>query len=122
MTSTSFPRTLTEKDALRLFNDAKLKKNPYKNSFMSTFCFHSSIICKKDRQYRLRKKALERVESKLDIRSFFKVHTNLALLLKLLLTEQQLFLFQHQKVGALHYTKDGDSSSSSSDGEKKVTS
>ena len=37
---------------------------------------------------------MERLEPMLDIRSLFKVHTNLAVLITTLLTEQQQILFK----------------------------
>ena len=44
---------------------------------------------------RLREKAAARFEKNLDIRSFVAVHTDLALILDLLLSSEQKVLFKH---------------------------
>ena len=50
----------------------------------------SGLTCcrKKDMEERLQEMALERFEENLDIRSFLNVHTNLALLISILLTDK----------------------------------
>ena len=50
---------------------------------------------------RLRKKAAARFEDNLDIRNLTAVHTNLALILDLLLTKEQKILFSHHKARAV---------------------
>ena len=57
----------------------------------------------------MRKKIIERFDKTLDIRSFVNVYTNLSLLLQLLLTQNQTFLFQHHRARSIS----GASSSSS---------
>ena len=50
----------------------------------------------KRKKERLLKKVSSRFEDMLDIRSLVDIHTNLALLLPLLLTDEQALLFKHQ--------------------------
>ena len=49
----------------------------------------------------MRKKTATRFEEHLDIRSFVSVHTNLALLLSMLLSDEQLMLFQNHRAHAV---------------------
>ena len=60
-----------------------------------------SCICKKKKEMKLREKTAARFEEHLDIRSFVSVHTNLALLLSLLLSNEQLLLFQNHRAHAI---------------------
>ena len=57
-----------------------------KASFLQTLC-HFGFLCKSNKNMRLREKAAARFEENLDIRRFVAVHTNLALILDLLLTK-----------------------------------
>ena len=70
------------------------------------------FICKKDKERRMRKKIIERFDKTLDIRSFVAVYTNLTLLIQLLLTQNQTFLFQNHRARSI-----SGASSSSSDTE-----
>lgn len=90
-----------------ILNESKVLKNAFKGIMLRSFFCSVKKICKDSKQLRLRKKALDRLENMLDIRSFFKVHTNLAILLELLLSKEQLILFKSQRQRALHYSKDG---------------
>ena len=107
--------TLGSHDIVHIMGDVRLKEDPYKQSMITSLCCRVKYICKKDRHYRLRKKAFNRLDKMLDIRAFFKMQTNLALLISLLMTKEQTQLFQHHRARALHYEKDGLSSDSSSD-------
>ena len=62
---------------------------------------------------RLMEKVKSRFEEQLDIRSFVRVRTNLALLLRLLLTDEQLLLFRHQRRKSISVAIKGEKSSSS---------
>ena len=53
------------------------------------------FFCKKDKEYRLKQKAVEKFESQLDIRSFVCANTSLAQLIWLLLSQEQLLLFNY---------------------------
>ena len=57
---------------------------------LKSFCRPFS---KKTKEKLLRKKALERVDHQLDIRSIFAMYTNLALLQDVLLNKEQKLLF-----------------------------
>ena len=71
----------------------KLTKN-IKTQFVRSLTCRFSCLCKKNREERMREKISEHFDDKLDIRSFVSVHTNLALLLSLLLNKEQLLLFK----------------------------
>ena len=58
-----------------------------KLSFFKSLMY-CSLFCRKDKQIRVRENAMVRFEKPLDIRSFVGVHTNLVLLLNLVLTKQ----------------------------------
>jgi len=58
-------------------------------------------------------KVSNRFNEQLDIRSLVKVRTNLALLLRLLLTDKQLLLFRHQRRRSIGVASDDEQSSSS---------
>ena len=62
----------------------------------------SFMPCMKSKKMRLQEKVSSRFEDMLDIRCLVSLHTNLALLLPLLLTDQQALLFKHQVARALH--------------------
>ena len=67
------------------------------------------LICKKDRETRLKKRIVQRFEDQLDIRQFVSSQTNLKLLLSIFLTNEQARLFKH------HRARTVPSSASSSD-------
>ena len=73
----------------------------------SLFC-HFGFLCKKSKRQKLQEKALSRFEDQLDIRSFVKVYTNLALLLPLLFTREQRTLFEHHRRRAISLSDDSD--------------
>ena len=74
----------------------KLTKN-MKAQFIRSLICHFSCLCKKSREERIREKISEHFDDKLDIRSFVSVHTNLALLLGLMLNKEQLLLLKMNK-------------------------
>ena len=76
---------------------------------------HSSWFCKVDRQTRLMNKVSKRFEKKLDIRSLVKVRTNLALLIRMLLSDEQMLLFRLQRRQAVSIAIQGNKWSSSMD-------
>ena len=49
---------------------------------------HSSLLCGKNREMRLRERVAKRFDDSLDIRSFVSVRTNLAILMSLLLKKE----------------------------------
>ena len=59
------------------------------------FCF------KKDKRLKLMNQAVSRYENSLDIQSFVSVNTNLNLLMSILLSEKQAFLFKNHKARSL---------------------
>ena len=89
-----------------------------KSAFCKSLCYFK-FLCKKDKEIKLREKAAERIEDQLDIRSFSSVYTNLTLLLSVLLTDEQVLLFQHHRARLLHPKRDkheeDEQSSSNSD-------
>ena len=68
-----------------------------KPSFFKNFLCFTSHFCKKDRETKLRRKAVVRFENQLDIRSFINVRTNLALLFEFLLTKKQVLLLKSNR-------------------------
>ena len=63
-----------------------------KEAYLKSLCY-TRYFCKKDSEMKLREKAAERFEDLLDIRSFIGVYTNLTLLLSMILTDEQAFMF-----------------------------
>ena len=63
-----------------------------KLSFTKSLLYCGSIF-RKDKQQKIRENAMERFERPLDIRSFVSVYTDLALLVKLIFSDQQALLF-----------------------------
>ena len=61
------------------------------------------------------RKVTKRFEETLDIRSFMRVRTNLALLLRLLFTDEQIMLFRAQRRRSISIALKGEKSSSSMD-------
>ncbi len=61
------------------------------------------------------KKVTERFDEQLDIRSLARVRTNLALLLRILFSDEQLLLFRHQRRRSISIAVKGEISSSSMD-------
>ena len=61
------------------------------------------IGCKKDRKRKYTKRAVERFEKSLDIRSFVAVYTNLSLLLRVIFTKEQAFLFQQHQARSIAF-------------------
>ena len=57
---------------------------------------------------KLRKKTAARFEEHLDVRSFVSVHTNLALLLSMLMSNEQLLLFQNHRAHSILWKKSKD--------------
>ncbi len=60
-------------------------------------------------------KVTERFEEQLDIRSLVKVRTNLALLTRILFSDEQLLLFRHQRRRSISVAMKDEKSSSSMD-------
>ena len=81
---------------------------------IKTLCYFS-FICGTDRSQNLMRKINKRFHEQLDVRSFVRVRTNLALLLRLLFTDQQLILYRHQRRRSMSHPIKGESSSSSMD-------
>ena len=59
-----------------------------KSSFLQSLACRSKFFCKKSKKQILRDKLAARFEKELDIRSFVGVHTNLAILLSVLLSKE----------------------------------
>ena len=98
-----------------------IKSTKYlKAPYFESLC-HFSCLCKKRKEIKLRKKAAARFEELLDIRSFVSVHTNLALLLSMLLSNEQLMLFQNHRAHAIlqKRKKDDKGTAKSSDRQRK---
>ena len=77
--------------------------------------FYFPLICGPDRELRLMRKVTKRFEEQLDIRSFVRVRTNLALLLRLLFTDEQIMLFRAQRRRSISISTKGEKSSSPMD-------
>ena len=54
---------------------------------------------------RLRMKAVSRFDQMLDVREFVRTHMNLALLVSMIMTREQAFLFQHHRARAITVQK-----------------
>ena len=91
--------------------NAREVKQPFKGTVIRSLLCKSKKMCKQDKKLRLRTKALERLDKMLDIRQLVRVHTNLAVLIGLLFSKEQLLLFKSQNSRALNYGKDGKGSS-----------
>ena len=91
--------TLTEKDA-EVLADESGRMILKKNSWLLSLCF-SKCICKRERGMRLQAKAIEAFENQLDIRSIVKTRTDLSILLRSLLSKEQLLLFHNQHSRAI---------------------
>ena len=76
--------------------DSAKRTSTLQVSLFMVICY-SKFCCRRNSKYRLLNKANNRYEDILDIRSFVKVHINLSLLISMLLTKQQAFLFQHNR-------------------------
>ena len=70
-----------------------------KNSWLLNLCF-VKCLCKKSRGMRLQEKAVEQFEESLDIRSIVKTRIDLSILLRTLLSKEQLILFRNQHARA----------------------
>ena len=66
-----------------------------RNSVLQPDLLRSFIPCMKSKKVRLQEKVSSRFEDMLDIRSLVNLQTNLALLLPLLLTDEQALLFKY---------------------------
>ena len=77
--------------------------------------FYFPLICGPDRELRLMRKVTKRFEEQLDIRSFVRVRTNLALLVRLLFNDEQIMLFRAQRRRSISIATKGEKSSSSMD-------
>ena len=62
---------------------------------MKSLCL-SKCIFRKSRRIRLKERAVERFESQLDIRSIVKARVDLTILVRSILSKEQLVLFQNQ--------------------------
>ena len=104
---------VSQPDLTGIYEQVKLftrQKVPYWKSL----CYFASL-CGQDREMRLMKKVTERFEEQLDIRSFVRVRTNLALLIRVLLSDQQMLLFRHQRRRSISIAMKDEKSSSSMD-------
>ena len=70
-----------------------------KNSWILNLCF-IKCLCKRSRGMRLQEKAIEQFEDSLDIRSIVKTRIDLSILLRSLLSKEQLVLFRNQHARA----------------------
>ena len=70
-----------------------------KNSWILNLCFFKSL-CRKSRGMRLQEQAIAQFEDSLDIRSIVKTRIDLSILLRLLLSKEQLVLFRNQHARA----------------------
>ena len=86
-------------DVIKMVQVAK-HTSPPQIPLIKSIC-NIKFLCRNNRDMRLQRRAFKRFEDVLDIRSFFKVHVNLCLLISLLLNKQQAFLLQHQHLSAL---------------------
>ena len=89
------PTGLNEGAVGSLIKQARNITRP-KISFAQLMCF-TTCICNKGKTKRLIDKINDRFEEQLDVRSLVRVRTNLALLLRLMFTDQQLLLYRHQR-------------------------
>ena len=106
-------KSVTQPELTSIYEQVKLitrQKVPYWKSL----CYFASL-CGQDREMRLMKKVTERFEEQLDIRSFVRVRTNLALLIRVLLSDQQMLLFRHQRRRSISIAMKDEKSSSSMD-------
>ena len=106
-------KSVTQPELTGIYDQVKLitrQKVPYWKSL----CYFASL-CGQDREMRLMKKVTERFEEQLDIRSFVRVRTNLALLIRVLLSDQQMLLFRHQRRRSISIAMKDEKSSSSMD-------
>ena len=71
------------------------------------------VGCKKDRKRKFTNKVIERFEKSLDIRSFVSVYTNLSLLLRVIFTKEQAFLFQQHQARSIAFESSPSSSNKS---------
>ena len=71
-----------------------------RTSWFKNMCCFSGCICRKDRSYRLQRRAIDKFDSQLDIRSIVKTRIDLSILLGLLLSKEQLILFRNQHARA----------------------
>ena len=81
-------KILQHEEVNEIFNESEVLKDFFKGIILRSFFCSVKRVCRQDRQLRVRKKALVRQENMLDIRSLFDVHTNLAILLHLLLSNE----------------------------------
>ena len=62
---------------------------------------YCSCLRRRDHQMRLRMKAVNRFDEMLDVRAFVRTNINLSLLVSMIMTREQAFLFQHHRARAL---------------------
>ena len=87
------PDEITEADADMLAEETE-RMQLRSNSWLFSLCY-SKCLCRKKRRVRLQETAIKQFESNLDIRSIVKTRVDLFILLKALLSEQQLLLFRN---------------------------
>ena len=96
---------IKDADAQSLFEEAKSINLGQSSYLRSLFC----IFGCKNRSERLKSKAIERFDEKLDVRSVVATHINVATLLRLFFDHKQKLLFDHQHHRATTlYTLDKD--------------
>ena len=76
---------MTAEDVQNVYDEV-INSKPQKQSYFKTL-FYLQSLCKRDKEMKLKQKAVSRFEEHLDIRSFLSVYTNLALLIKVLLSK-----------------------------------
>ena len=92
------PFELTEADTEMLAEESG-RLGLRKNSWILNLCF-SKCLCRKSRGMRLQEKAIAQFEDSLDIRSIVKTRIDLSILLRSLLSKEQLVLFRNQHARA----------------------
>ena len=88
-----------------------------KGSFLRSY-FFCGCLCKKNKEHRGLTRTSSRFERLLDTRKIASVHTNLTLLLRVLLTDEQLFLFLQDRKRMVDLDKS--ETNSSDDGESNL--
>ena len=108
----SFNDGLAPDDISSLISEANSAK-PRKISFFNRLKCHVKFLCRKDHyKQKVREMALVNLEDQLDIRSFLSVNKNLSLLIWLLLSKEQLLLFNHHNDRAVTEYADNNKSKS----------
>ena len=104
---------VSKDDVASILNQVRLIQR-HNTPFWKSLCYFRSL-CKQDKQIRLMERVAQRFEEQLDVRSFVRVRTNLALLQRVFFSDQQLMLFRHQRRRSISVAMKYEKSSSSMD-------